>query len=78
MAAVDDRHVGAASGVNSAVARVGGLVATALLGFVFAKAASGADLFPAVRGAALLGAASAAAAAATAYWLISGEPNSGR
>jgi EmrB/QacA subfamily drug resistance transporter len=33
---VDDHHVGAASGLNSAVARSGGLVATALIGSVLA------------------------------------------
>ncbi len=33
---VDDYHVGAASGLNSAVARTGGLVATALIGSVLA------------------------------------------
>jgi EmrB/QacA subfamily drug resistance transporter len=32
--AVDDRHVGAASGLNSAVARIGGLMATAMIGSV--------------------------------------------
>jgi MFS family permease len=40
---VDTDHVGAASGFNSAVARIAGLVATALLGFVFAKEGSAAD-----------------------------------
>jgi predicted MFS family arabinose efflux permease len=34
---VDSDHVGIASGINSAVARVAGLVGTALLGFVFAR-----------------------------------------
>ncbi len=34
LAAVDQRHVGTASGFNSAVARTGGLIATALLGVV--------------------------------------------
>jgi tRNA-splicing ligase RtcB len=33
-------HVGAASGFNSAVARIAGLIATALLGFVFAQQGS--------------------------------------
>ena len=36
LSSVDQRHEGSASGFNSAVARLGGLVATALLGFVFA------------------------------------------
>jgi EmrB/QacA subfamily drug resistance transporter len=40
--AVDARHTGAASGINSAVAETGGLIATALLGVVLA--AHGADL----------------------------------
>ncbi|MBO9498427.1 MAG: MFS transporter [Novosphingobium sp.] len=36
MASVDERHVGAANGFNSAVARTGGLIATALVGTVLA------------------------------------------
>ena len=36
MASVDSRHVGAASGFNSAVARIAALVATASVGYVFA------------------------------------------
>jgi EmrB/QacA subfamily drug resistance transporter len=42
MASVDKRHVGTANGFNSAIARTGGLIATALLGSVLA--ASGANL----------------------------------
>jgi MFS family permease len=49
MGSVDTRHVGAANGSNSALARTGGLLATALLGSVLA-----------VRGAALVDAVSAA------------------
>jgi len=37
LGAVEERHVGTASGFNSAVARVGGLIATALLGVVLAR-----------------------------------------
>ena len=36
MAAVDHRHTGAASGVNNATARIGGMVAVALIGLVLA------------------------------------------
>ncbi|HEX4158269.1 MAG TPA: MFS transporter [Rhizomicrobium sp.] len=39
LAAVDTQHTGSASGLNSAVARLGGLVATALLGSVFSARA---------------------------------------
>ncbi|GAC1500894.1 MAG: hypothetical protein NVS1B6_07210 [Steroidobacteraceae bacterium] len=46
MASVDTDHVGAASGFNSAVARIAGLVATALLGFVFARQGSAEGLWP--------------------------------
>jgi len=38
LAAVDSRHTGAASGFNSAIARTGGMVATALLGGVLGAA----------------------------------------
>jgi len=37
LSAVDARHTGAASGLNSAVARTGGLVAVALLGWILAQ-----------------------------------------
>ena len=43
LASVDAHHDGSASGLNSAVARLGGLIATALLGGVFS--ASRSDLF---------------------------------
>jgi len=43
LTSVDARHEGSASGLNSAVARLGGLIATALLGGVFS--AGGAALF---------------------------------
>ena len=59
-----------ASGFNSAVARIGGLIATALLGFVFEQQGS-TDVFAgSFRIAALIGAACAAAAACCALLLI--------
>ena len=42
LSSVDAGHFGLASGFNSAVARIAGLVATALLGFVFARQESAA------------------------------------
>jgi EmrB/QacA subfamily drug resistance transporter len=56
LSSVDARHTGSASGFNSAIARTGGLVATALLGAVFAAQGS------ALVGAFHLGMAIAAAA----------------
>jgi EmrB/QacA subfamily drug resistance transporter len=55
LSSVDDRHVGTASGLNSAVARSGGLIATALLGIVLSQ--QGAALVASFHGAALAGAA---------------------
>jgi uncharacterized protein (DUF2342 family) len=43
LGSVEERHVAMASGFNSAVARTGGLIATALLGAVLAQ--SGRQLF---------------------------------
>jgi EmrB/QacA subfamily drug resistance transporter len=70
MNSVDSMHIGAASGLNSATARVGGLVATALLAFVFARQDSREQLIEAFRIAAVVGAVISAAAAASALLLI--------
>jgi hypothetical protein len=70
MASVDSTHVGIASGFNSAVARVAGLVATALLGFVFVREDSAEAFVLAFRMAALIGAGSAVAAGVSALLLI--------
>jgi EmrB/QacA subfamily drug resistance transporter len=70
MASVDTDHVGVASGFNSAVARIAGMVATALIGLVFAKQGSSQTFIPAFRAAAFVGAASAFVAAAFAVTLI--------
>ena len=70
MAAVDDDHVGTASGFNSAVARTGGLIATALLGFVLVEQGSAAAFLAGVRQATTIGAIFAAAAALCAFLLV--------
>jgi EmrB/QacA subfamily drug resistance transporter len=74
MNSVNADHVGAASGFNSAVARLGGLIATALLGFVFAEQGSGAALVASAHVAALVGAGLAALAGASALLLIREPP----
>jgi EmrB/QacA subfamily drug resistance transporter len=76
MASVERGRIGVASGFNSTVARVAGLIATALLGFVFARQESIATFIVGFRAAALIGAASAATAAACALLLI--RPDSAR
>ena len=65
---VDSNHTGAASGLNSAVARAGGLVATALIGPVIAS--SGPALLSAFGVAAAIGAVMCSLAAASAAMLI--------
>ncbi len=68
LASVDGRHTGVASGFNSAVARTGGLIATALLGVILA--ARGAHLLALYRIAAVVGATAALASGAAALvWL---------
>lgn len=65
---VDGRHTGSASGFNSAVARTGGLVATALLGSVLAL--DGDRLLGAFHFAMVVGATTCLAASASAFTLI--------
>jgi EmrB/QacA subfamily drug resistance transporter len=68
LASVDAAHTGSASGFNSAVARTGGLLATALLGT--ALGARGQELLVEVHAAALAGALIAIAASASAFALV--------
>ncbi len=70
MASVERDHVGTASGFNSAVARVAGLIATALLGLVFAQQGSASAFVTAFHRAALIGAASAGFASVCALVLL--------
>jgi MFS family permease len=65
LSSVEASHVGVASGFNSAVARTGGLVATAMLSAVFA--AQGAAQAGRFRVAAVIGAAAAIAAGISAF-----------
>jgi EmrB/QacA subfamily drug resistance transporter len=74
LTSVNARHTGAASGLNSAVARTGSLVATALLGSVLA--ATGKELLAAFHGAMIAGAIICAAASLSAFALLKGGPNS--
>jgi predicted MFS family arabinose efflux permease len=67
MASVDARHVGTANGFNSAVARTGGLIATALLGSVLAARG---EALEAAFDRAVLAAAGAAALAGVAALLM--------
>ncbi|ATY31626.1 MFS transporter [Sphingomonas psychrotolerans] len=64
LASVDDTHAGTASGFNSAIARTGGLIATAIAGAVISSA--GPSLIAAFHGGALVGAGLAAVSSAAA------------
>lgn len=72
VASVDVGHVGAASGFNSAVARIAGLIATALLAFVFVLQGSAEVFVAGFRMAALIGAVSAAIASGFALLFVTG------
>src|SRR5262249_29590859 len=74
MSSVDANHVGVASGFNSAVARMGGLIATALLGFVFVEQESRFALVGGAHAAALVGSALATVAGLCAFLLIDNGP----
>jgi predicted MFS family arabinose efflux permease len=71
LGSVDNRHTGSASGLNSAVARTGGMVATALLGGVLSL--SGAALIDGFHVAAIVCAVACLAAGASAFFLVGGE-----
>jgi len=68
LGAVDQRHTGSASGFNSATARTGGLIATALLGGVLGG--QGDRLLAGFHTAALACAVACIAASASAFFLI--------
>ena len=68
LGSVKEKHVAMASGFNSAVARIGGLVATALLGLVLAK--EGANLIPGFHGAMIASAMVAGAASLVAWFSL--------
>ncbi|MEO6255805.1 MAG: MFS transporter [Sphingomicrobium sp.] len=70
LGSVAEQHVAMASGFNSAVARTGGLIATALLGAVIAS--DGAQLFRGFHTAMLVAAAVSALAALAALTLLGG------
>jgi EmrB/QacA subfamily drug resistance transporter len=77
MGAVDTAHVGSASGVNNAIARTGGLLATALLSFVLAGDASGPAFIARFHGAATCGALLALAAGIAGFALVRGRGQRG-
>ena len=68
LSAVDHRHTGSASGLNTAVARIAGMIATALLGGVLGL--SGAALVTGFHAAVLACAAASAGAGACAFFCV--------
>lgn len=71
LASVDVHHTGAASGLNSALARIGGLIATALIGGVIA--AKGEALFNAFHVAVIACAVAALVAGIAAFLFVRGS-----
>ncbi|MCW3798735.1 MFS transporter [Sphingomonas sp. BN140010] len=76
LASVDDRHSGTASGLNSAVARTGGLIATALLGAVLASKGQG--LIASFHVALIAGAAISIAAGLTGWLTVAEKKKAAR
>lgn len=70
LGSVEEQHVAMASGFNSAVARLGGLIATALLGSVLGQ--EGAALFASFHGAMFVSAGVAVAAGIVALTMLPG------
>lgn len=70
LGSVEEQHVAMASGFNSAVARTGGLIATALLGSVLSS--SGEQLFAGFHSAMYISAAVAALSAVVAFAMLPG------
>src|SRR4029077_6655541 len=70
LGSVEEQHVAMASGFNSAVARTGGLIATALLGAVLAS--RGAELFAGFHKAMFVSAGVAALASVVALTMLGG------
>jgi EmrB/QacA subfamily drug resistance transporter len=70
LGSVEERHVAMASGLNSAVARLGGLIATALLGSVLGK--HGDAIFPDFHGAMFVSAGVAALSSLVALTMLPG------
>jgi predicted MFS family arabinose efflux permease len=70
LGSVEEQHVAMASGFNSAVARTGGLIATALLGAVLAS--KGAQLFAGFHMAMMVSAAVTALGSAVALTMLGG------
>ena len=70
LGSVEEQHVAMASGFNSAVARLGGLIATALLGSVLGK--EGAEIFPDFHAAMFVSGGVAALASIVALTMLPG------
>jgi predicted MFS family arabinose efflux permease len=68
LGSVEERHVAMASGLNSAVARLGGLIATALLGSVLGR--KGGALFSGFHAAMVVSAAIAVGAGVVALTML--------